>query len=85
MGAGRNMKPEQVEAIAKGRIWSGKSAKTKGLVDEIGGLHTAIARVRKEAIVNVGSIKVNHHDRRQFRIQKSLAIHHHAVATEPTR
>jgi len=39
---GRNMTKDQVEEIAKGRVWSGIDAKEKGLVDVLGGLEDAI-------------------------------------------
>lgn len=35
---GRNMSPEQLENVAKGRIWAGREAKQHGLIDEFGGL-----------------------------------------------
>lgn len=38
----RNMTLEQVDAIAQGRVWSGKKAKELGLVDELGNLTDAI-------------------------------------------
>lgn len=38
----RNMTLEQVDAIAQGRVWSGKKAKELGLVDELGGLTDAV-------------------------------------------
>lgn len=37
------MTVEQVDAIGQGRVWSGIDAKRIGLVDEIGGLKTAVA------------------------------------------
>ncbi len=40
---GRKLKREFVEDIAQGRVWSGTEAKQLGLVDELGGLDTAIA------------------------------------------
>jgi protease-4 len=40
---GRNLSPEQVQAIAGGRVWSGEDALEVGLVDELGGLDEAIA------------------------------------------
>jgi protease-4 len=43
---GRHLTPEQAEAVAKGRIWSGLAAKDRGLIDEIGGLSTAVAIAR---------------------------------------
>lgn len=39
---GRGMDSIDVHEVAQGRIWSGEDAKTKGLVDEIGGLSDAI-------------------------------------------
>src|SRR5271168_1044471 len=46
---GRRLTPEQTEAVAKGRIWSGLAAREHGLVDEIGGLSTAITIARARA------------------------------------
>lgn len=40
---GRGLTPEQVAAIAQGRVWSGVDAQQVGLVDELGGLEDAIA------------------------------------------
>jgi len=39
---GRKMKPEQIKAIAEGRVWTGADAIGIGLVDKIGGLNDAI-------------------------------------------
>ena len=41
---GRNLSIEHVLNIAEGRVWSGAMAKEIGLVDEIGGLNSAIAK-----------------------------------------
>jgi len=46
---GRNMKEEEVELIAQGRIWTGRQAKEKGLVDELGGLQKAISFAKEKA------------------------------------
>jgi protease IV len=43
---GRGMRPEQVEAVAKGRVWAGETALGLGLVDELGGLDAALAATR---------------------------------------
>ncbi len=40
---GRDLPREKVAEIAQGRVWSGKSAQSLGLVDELGGLDRAIA------------------------------------------
>jgi protease-4 len=44
---GRNKTPEEVDAIAQGRVWTGAEAQRIGLVDHLGGLETAL-RVAKE-------------------------------------
>ena len=48
VAAGRHMTQEEVEAVAKGRVWSGEDAKAHGLVDELGGYQAAI-RLAKAA------------------------------------
>jgi len=48
VAAGRHLSADQVEAAAKGRVWSGEEAKEKGLVDELGGYDVAL-RLAKEA------------------------------------
>lgn len=45
----RKLPKQKVAEIAQGRVWSGKDAKRLGLVDEIGGLDSAIAYAAKEA------------------------------------
>jgi protease-4 len=45
---GRHMTHEEVEKVAKGRVWSGEDAKARGLVDELGGYPVAL-RLAKEA------------------------------------
>lgn len=39
---GRGKTQEEIEKVAKGRVWSGKDALAAGLVDELGGLSKAI-------------------------------------------
>lgn len=46
---GRNMTVEQVNNIARGRVWTGTDAVKIGLVDELGGLKDAIAYAAKTA------------------------------------
>jgi protease-4 len=43
---GRGMTVEAVEAVARGRVWTGADALERGLVDELGGLRTAIDRAK---------------------------------------
>ena len=49
VGDGRNMTLEQVEEVARGRVWSGSRAHENGLVDELGGIQDAIARAKLES------------------------------------
>ncbi len=39
---GRKMDRKKVEAVAQGRVWTGRQARQNGLVDELGGLSRAI-------------------------------------------
>jgi protease-4 len=48
VATGRHMTQEEVEGVAKGRVWSGEDAKARGLVDELGGYSVAL-RLAKEA------------------------------------
>jgi protease-4 len=43
---GRGMTVESVDAVARGRVWTGADALARGLVDELGGLRTAIDRAK---------------------------------------
>jgi protease-4 len=49
VAAGRQMTQEAVEAVAKGRVWTGEDAKARGLVDELGGTAAALRLAREEA------------------------------------
>ena len=43
---GRNMSTEDVDIVARGRVWTGADALERGLVDELGGLRTAVRRAK---------------------------------------
>jgi protease-4 len=47
VASGRNLPPERVDEIAKGRVWLGSEAVGIGLVDELGGLHEAQNAIRQ--------------------------------------
>ena len=47
----RGMTTEEVNAIGRGHVWSGKRAKDIGLIDHYGGLREAVAEVRERAKV----------------------------------
>ena len=46
---GRGLSRDQVHEIARGRVWTGADAAGIGLVDELGGLDTALAVARQKA------------------------------------
>jgi protease IV len=46
---GRQLPATQAHEIARGRVWTGADAKERGLVDELGGLHAAVALARERA------------------------------------
>lgn len=46
---GRRKTPEQIDAIAQGRVWTGVKAKEIGLVDDLGGLDRAMSAAAKLA------------------------------------
>jgi protease-4 len=46
---GRRMTPASVDAIARGRVWSGSQAKDRGLIDALGGFTEAVARAKERA------------------------------------
>jgi protease-4 len=47
--AGRNTTPERIDAVAQGRVWTGKQAKDLGLVDELGGMDRALQIAKERA------------------------------------
>ena len=49
VASGRDRSPDQIEAIAQGRVWSGYDGLKNGLVDVLGGLETAIAIAKEKA------------------------------------
>ena len=49
VSGGRKMTRDQVDAIAQGRVWSGRDAKRLGLVDNLGSLDDAVNAAAKRA------------------------------------
>jgi protease-4 len=49
----RNTTPDKIDAVAQGRVWTGRQAKEVGLVDELGGLETAIRIAKDRARIPV--------------------------------
>ena len=46
VATGRDMEHERVDELGRGRVWLGSDALDRGLVDELGGLHTAVERAK---------------------------------------
>jgi protease-4 len=44
---GRHLSVEEVDRIGQGRVWTGRQALAVGLVDELGGLYTAVRRAKE--------------------------------------
>ena len=64
--AGRHVSQDSIKSIAEGRVWDAVTAKNIGLVDEFGGLQSAISWVAKKAgvgddysIVNLPNEDIN--------------------------
>jgi protease-4 len=49
VGRGRRRPAEEIEPVAGGRVWTGRQALGHQLVDELGGLDTAVAEARRMA------------------------------------
>jgi len=47
----RGMAVEAVDSVAQGRVWTGLSARPRGLVDRFGGIEEAIAEARTRALI----------------------------------
>ncbi len=58
---GRKMTRDEVNEIAQGRVWSGKQALEKGLVDELGNLDDAVAHAAE--LANISEYKVKNYPR----------------------
>ena len=43
---GRNLSPEAIDAVARGRVWTGADAVERGLVDVLGGFATALREAK---------------------------------------
>jgi protease-4 len=61
VAAARNKPVDAVDEVARGRVWSGAQAKERGLVDEFGGLKTAVADAASRAkLGDAGKFRVRY-------------------------
>ena len=59
---GRDLTVDAVEEVARGRVWTGADALARGLVDELGGLRTAVRRAKALAGIDEDiKVKVKHY------------------------
>jgi protease-4 len=63
---GRAMTRDEVHEVAQGRVWTGLQAIDRGLVDELGGLDTAVAKARELAEMG------DDHGLKRFPVQKTF-------------
>jgi len=63
--AGRKMEEADVKKLADGRVFTGKQAKDNNLVDELGGLRTAIEAAKKLAGIK-GRVQIKELRRKSF-------------------
>jgi protease-4 len=54
VATGRGKTYEDIDAVAQGRVWTGKDALEKGLVDRLGGLEEAVALAKERAKIAPG-------------------------------
>ena len=52
---GRQSTRDKIDAVAQGRVWTGRQAQELGLVDELGGLDRAVAIAKERARIDAGS------------------------------
>ena len=60
---GRNLSPDKVNNIARGRVWSGSDALDKGLIDEIGSFDDAINKARD--LANIVDYRIKRFDQKK--------------------
>jgi protease-4 len=49
VAASRRTTPAEIDKVAQGRVWTGKQARERGLVDALGGLDTAVTIAKQRA------------------------------------
>jgi protease-4 len=63
VAAARGKPPEQIDTIARGRVWSGAQAHDRGLVDQLGGLRAAQDEAARLAKLDAKTYKVRYIER----------------------
>jgi protease-4 len=78
---GRGMTRDEVDAIAQGRVWSGRDAKRLGLVDNLGSLTQAIESAARLAELEEGKYELDYLDPELSVIQQLLTSMQAKVST----
>jgi protease-4 len=55
---GRKKSYEEIDALAQGRVWTGAEALRHGLVDDLGGLETALKLAKRKAKLGEGEVRI---------------------------
>jgi protease-4 len=58
VAAARKRRPDEIDSLAQGRVWTGADAKAAGIVDELGGIDEAIAAAAGLASLEEGEYEV---------------------------
>ena len=80
----RNLPIPQVEEIAQGRVWSGKSAQKIGLVDEIGGLDKSIEYLDEKLQLNNNYKLVFFPEKRNWQVELINQLNNSKIANDVT-
>jgi protease-4 len=87
----RSRKPEEIDRLAQGRVWTGADAHAAGIIDELGGVDEAIAAAAKLAGIEDGydvewiEQEVTWQDAVELRFRRAAAWLVNAVAPRPPR
>jgi protease-4 len=73
VGEARGKEPSEIDAVARGRVWSGQQALERGLVDATGSLGDAIAAAAELAELAEGAYRVRYVEKELTPLQKILA------------
>jgi protease-4 len=73
VAVGRGKTRDQVDAVAQGRVWTGRDAKRLGLVDGLGSLDEAIAAAAKRAKLTEGKYELDYREPKKSFAQELLA------------
>jgi protease-4 len=81
VAAGRDRTPEELDPIAGGRVWTGRQALEKGLVDELGGFEKALAEARRlGGLAEDSALREARGDREAAPMPLGTAAFDHALA-----